>query len=106
MAIGPNVSVITIATAGNATRAGTSGTGATSIYLEAPMSNTGYVYIGASDVSSSKYTACLAAGQGFTIAIDGQPVRPGAGSLDVGLWYVTTSVNGEKCNVTYIDRMG
>ncbi len=100
----PVQSTITVTTHG--TRAALSadtGILASSIYLEALGTNTGYVYIGTSTVSSTNYIARLSAGQGIPLQADaaGGKFRARGNGLQLSSLYADVSVDGEKVQVTY-----
>lgn len=79
-----------------------------SIYFEALGTNTGYIYIGLSTVSSTVYIARLAAGASYVISSDGILAggHLGASGLQLSAFYADSSVNGEKVLVTYMYPMG
>lgn len=62
------------------------------------------IYVGDSTVSSTKYIAALSAGAGFGISTDARGRLGGELQLS-SLWY-DSSVNGEKVQVTYLQRTG
>ncbi len=96
----------TVTTAGTRVQVSSSANYVTSIYFEALGTNTGYIYVGDSLVSSTVHIARLSAGQGFTIAVD---VTTGVGvgaELNLSDYWIDSSVSGEKCQVTYLQRTG
>jgi hypothetical protein len=95
----------TVTTAGTEIQVSTGAQKPASIYFEALGTNTGYVYVGVAAVSSTAYIARLSAGQGFAIASDSGGNRVG-GDLVLSDYWVDTSVNGEKVQVTYLYRTG
>ena len=109
MAIIPKLLTKTVATAGTRVEVTTSTTILpTSIYFEALATNTGYIYIGDSTVSSTVYFARLSPGQGFTFSSDGVGGSGRVGSIGFQLsaFYVDSSVSGEKVQVTYMNQIG
>ncbi len=80
----------------------------TSIYFEANKANSGNIYIGLSDVASTKYIACLTAGSGFCITSDGigGTGRLSGVGLKLNLFYADTSNSGDKVLVTYMFNQG
>ena len=104
MGIAPVNSTVTVTTAGTRTQVLSASTQVISVYIEANRSNTEVMYVGVSDVSSTKYIAALGAGQGFGISTDARG-RLG-GELQINTLYVDSSVNGEKVQVTYMQRTG
>ena len=105
MAVKPVQVTKTVTTAGTQIQVTTSQIYASSIYFEALGSNTGYIYVGGSDVSSTAYITRLSAGQGFAIAADSSG-NARLGGVDIALseLWVDSSVNGEKCQVSYLQR--
>jgi hypothetical protein len=75
----------------------------TSVYFEALASNTGFIYVGLSTVSSTVYIVRLSAGQGFSLQADGIGGRGRLGGIGIQLsnLYIDSSVSGEKVLVTY-----
>lgn len=102
----PIVATKTVTTAGTQIQSTTNtALAVTSVYYEALASNTGNIYIGDADVSSTLYIAKLAAGEGFTIAIDNNGGRATTGSeIQLSSIWIDSSVNGEKVQMTYIQR--
>ncbi len=100
----PINATVTVTTAGTRAQVN-SGAGLlpTSIYFEAATANTGKIFIGLVDVSSTKYIACLAAGQGFSVTSDGigGHGRLSGIGLKLAAFYADCSVSGEKVQVTY-----
>jgi hypothetical protein len=101
----PVNATVTVATAGTRVQINsTAGLLPTSIYFEALGSNSGNMFIGLSDVASTKYIARLTAGNGFSITSDG---IGGTGRLSgIGLslasFYADCSSSGDKVQVTYM----
>lgn len=109
MGIAPVNASKTVATAGTRVQFTTSAIYCTSIYVEALGGNTGYIYVGGSNVSSTVYIARLGAGQGITFAIDGDPkasAATGGNEYNLNFLYLDSSVSGEKALVTYQQRVG
>lgn len=109
MAITPKLLTKAVTTAG--TRVQTTATTTilpTSIYFEALGTNTGYIYIGNSAVSSTVYFARLSPGQGFTLSSDGVGGSGRVGSIGLQLSniYIDSSVNGESVQITYMNQIG
>lgn len=96
----------TVTTAGTRVQVSTSATYVTSIYFEALGTNTGYIYVGDSSVSSTVHIARLSAGQSFTIAVDVTTGHGVGSELNLSDYWVDSSVNGEKVQVTYLQRTG
>ena len=109
MAVTPVNSTVTVTTAGTAAQC-VSDTDykPSSIYFEALGTNTGYIYIGLSGVSSTAYITRLTAGQGFTVKADGLGGhgRVGSAGLQLSAFYADASVSGEKVQVTYMYQTG
>lgn len=109
MGVGPQVSTITVTTAGTRTQIVSATTYVVAVYIEALKTNTGVMYVGDSAVSSTKYSSALAAGAGFGIAIQGYGRVSSSGGgpeLQLNSLYLDASVSGEKVNVTYFTRVG
>lgn len=79
-----------------------------SVYFEATGSNTGFIYIGLSDVNSSNYIARLAAGGNWSLTSDalGTSTRGGGSGLQLSSLYIDSSVNGESVQMTYLYPTG
>lgn len=79
-----------------------------SVYFEALGTNTGYIYVGLSDVSSTQYIAKLAVsstvGQGFALDIGslGGQFRLGGQGIQLSNFWIDSSVNGESVLFTYV----
>ncbi len=110
MGIKPVRATITNTTAGTRTQCTSASNYATSIYFEAAKANTGNIYLGLSDVSSTVYISCLAAGEGFAVNIDGSVIRAGSATggneIQLTSFWIDSSVSGEKCQFTYMQRVG
>lgn len=109
MGIKPIIASKTVTTAGTRVQFTATAIYATSIYVEALGSNTGFIYVGDSTVSSTVYAARLGAGQGISFAIDGDPkasAATGGNEYNLNFLYIDSSVNGEKALVTYQQRVG
>lgn len=109
MAITPVQAVKTVTTAATAVRFSTGNEKPSSIYFEALGTNTGYIYIGLSNVSATNYIARLSAGQGFTMSVDGVNginYRAGGMGLQLSDYWADCSVNGEKVCWTYMYATG
>jgi hypothetical protein len=108
MAITPVNSTLTVTTAGTEVQCtATTSIKPTSVYFEALGTNTGYIYIGLSTVSSTVYMARLAAGEGFSLGTGaGANFRSGGQGIQLSALYVDSSVNGEKVQMTYMYEQG
>lgn len=113
MAVTPVNATVTVTTAGTRVQVNSStAIKPASIYFEALGSNTGYIYIGLSDVSSTKYIAKLgvtsSVGQGFSLTAAGAGglYKGGGQGIQLSDLYVDSSVNGEKVQVTYLYSQG
>lgn len=102
----PVNTVKTVTTAGTEVRVSTGNERPSSIYFEALGTNTGYIYVGLSTVSSTVYIARLSAGQGFSISADSTGSARLGADLKLSDYWVDSSVNGEKVQVTYLYRTG
>jgi len=85
----------TVTTAGTRVTVSSSALSVLSFTVQANVGNTGYIYVGASDVTSSN-TVALAAGQSVNFpAIQGH-------EMDIGTnFYLDSSVNGEGAKILY-----
>lgn len=109
MAVTPTHSTLTNTTAGTRTQCtATTSINPSSVYFEAAGANTGYIYVGLVTVSSTVYITRLSAGQGFMISADGvgMSYRAGGSGLQLSAFYVDSSVNGEKVQMTYVYSTG
>lgn len=91
-----------VASAGSAEQISTSAIAVTSIYIEADKDNTGNIYVGDSNVSSARYTAKLAAGEGVTLKADQIPRQDD--ELILSDYYIDADVNAESAQISYIKR--
>ena len=109
MGVKPINATKTVTTAGTRVQFQSAAGYATSIYFEALKTNTGNIYIGDSTVSATKYIACLPAGVGFTFAADsfGRAGSANGGTeIQINTLWCDSSVNGEKVQWTYLERVG
>lgn len=109
MAVTPVNTTVTVTTAGTRVQAITdSDYKPTSIYFEALGTNTGYIYVGLSTVSSTVHISRLSAGEGIEIKADGigGHGRIGSTGIQASAFYVDSSVSGEKVQVTYLYPTG
>lgn len=68
------------------------------VYVSAPAANTGAIYIGDSDVAVGRGIE-LAKGTSYTIS------APKGEMIDIRSIYVDAATNGDKVNVTYLQRV-
>lgn len=110
MAVTPVNTALTVTTAGTEIQCTTdTDIKPSSVYFEALGTNTGFIYIGLSTVSSTVYIARLSAGQGFTVAADaagGMNYRAGGAGIQLSNLWVDSSVNGEKVQMSYMYTTG
>lgn len=109
MAITPVNATLTVTTAGTEIQCTSDADiKPSSVYFEALGTNTGFIYVGLSTVTSTLYIARLSAGQGFTLSSDGLAAGGRLGSVGIQLsaLYVDSSVNGEKVQLTYMYPTG
>jgi len=109
MGVVPVNSNVTVTTAGTSVRAVSAPTYADAIYFEALGGNSSYIYIGLSDVSSTKYIARLAAGQGISLSANTQGrvgTASGGAQLQVNSYYVDAGANSQSVMLTYFPRVG
>lgn len=97
----PNISTVTVTTAGTRVQAASS---STACYILIFESIAGTIYVGDSTVASTKYVAKLTAGQ--RLVLQGYPDGgPNAGCFQLSSFYLDCATNGDKCQVTYFQRM-
>jgi hypothetical protein len=105
MAITPVQSTVTVTTAGTRVRPNSdTSILPTTIYFEALGTNTGNIYIGLSNVSSTSYIARLSAGQAVCFSSDhtgSSAVTKDSVCYQLSNFYVDSSVSGEAVQVTY-----
>lgn len=104
----PNTLVKTIAVTSTAVRVTTDTTLLPStIYFEASLSNTGIMYVGGSDVLSSKYMAALQPGQGIELNSDTAVFQGLGGAQEYQLsgFYINGTA-GDVAMATYLNRFG
>lgn len=103
MGVKPKVASKTVTTAGTRVQLTTSALLAPSFYIEALGTNTGFIYVGDSSVSSTLYMARLSAGQGFSLSgvSEGRGI---GGEISLSTIWIDSSVNGEKALWSYLDR--
>lgn len=85
---------VTVATAG--TRVQVSATNpklARAVRIEADGGNTGVIYVGDANVSSSRYAAKLSAGDSFVLD---------SGTYNLALLWLDASSNAQKAQVSYV----
>ena len=70
MQLKPHGFLKTVTTAGTQERLTTSNRVAPAVLLQAELTNTGYIYVGDSEVSSTNYGVCLAAGDVYTLSAE------------------------------------
>lgn len=95
----------TVTTAGTRVQFTTGSDLVTSVYVEALGSNTGYIYVGLSTVSSTVYISRLAAGEGVTIAVDSVSKHTAGSMFSLSSIWLDSSVNGEKALVSYLTNV-
>ena len=111
MAVTPVLLTKTIATAGTQIQVTTdTDIRPISVYFEADAANTGVIYIGLSDVSSTSYFARLTipsttSAPGWSIS-GTDAGRAGGSGIQLSNFWVDSSVNGEKVHVTYVYATG
>lgn len=82
------------------------------VYFEADAANTGVIYIGLSDVSSTDYIARLAipsTSSSPSFALNSPAAglgRIGSSGIQLSSLWVDSSVSGEKVHITYMYETG
>lgn len=111
MAVTPTLITKTVTTAGTQVQVTTdTDIKPISVYFEADAANTGVIYIGLSDVSSTSYFARLpipstASSPGWSISgVDAG--RSGGSAIQLSNIWVDSSVDGEKVHITYVYATG
>lgn len=112
MAVTPILITKTVTTAGTQVQVTTdTDIKPVSVYFEADAANTGYIYIGLSDVSSTSYLSRLtiptsASSPSWSISSASNGGRIGATGIQLSNLWVDSSVNGEKVHITYVYEIG
>lgn len=75
------------------------------LIITADAGNSGSIYVGDANVSTTRYTAKLAANASISVPMI-SPSRPGASNLDLSKFYVLGSAASQKVQVTYFERLG
>jgi len=104
MALKPNITTVAVATAGVRVQASS-----TNLYCEWVRfeSVAGTIYVGASDVASTKYMTKLAAGVGYDLKNPGQTNHAGdKQSFNLKNFWFDSAGSGDKCQMTYFTRIG
>lgn len=102
MAIPVNTST-TVTTAGTRVQLTASAISAPYVIFQAPAANTNPIFIGLSDVASTKYMVRLAAGSVFVL--EGTTTNRGlGGEIELNSLYVDATTNGDKLFWTYVPR--
>lgn len=68
------------------------------IYISAPAANTGSIYVGDSSVATTRGIE-IPKGTSFTI------MAPRGDMINIRDIYVDAANNGDKCNITYLQRV-
>lgn len=76
------------------------------IIFSAPKANTGDIYIGISDVSSTDFIYELQPGESCTLSIDASMGRMGSTGFQLSDFWVDAATAGDDCNVTYWQLVG
>lgn len=97
-----SIADVTVTTAGTEVQLSSTTIRASSVTIQALNTNTGFIYVGDSNVASGRGIE-LDAGQAITISAD-LSGRPGGDEIDLSDIYVDSSVNGEKVKVVYQKR--
>lgn len=109
MGLKPVILTKTVTTAGTEIAVSSTDLYVTTVYFEALSTNTGVIFVGDLNVTSTLYMTRLAAGAGFSLSVP-SPIMPGSSSggneLNLKHLYVDCSVNGEKVQVSYLQRVG
>ena len=97
------LAVITVATAGTRVQVSASSLNAYKVFVTCP---TGVIYVGDSNVSSSRYTHKVTAAAANTVEITGYiQGAPDVGSVQLSSLYVDAGTNGDKAVVGYLTRL-
>lgn len=107
MAITPVILNKTVTTAGTQIQITTDTTiKPSTIIIEGTRANTGFIYVGLSDVSSTDYIASLDAGERLVLNSNFTGLEAGdIADFQLSDLWVDSSVNGETCQVTYFERV-
>jgi len=93
---------VTLTTAGTSQRLVAAPNLVLTTTISASPSNSGYIYVGDSNVSSTRYAARLAAGE--FVVIDGPSAEGGSDSFDLYDIYIDGSASSDKVMVAYQER--
>ena len=93
---------LTIPTAGTAVQANANPIQAAAVAFEADKDNTGYIYIGLSDVSSNKYIAALKKGE--QLEFEASIIHGNTDAYIVSDYYIDTETNGNTVHISYQHR--
>ena len=104
MYLKPHCFLSTVAAAGTEERLTDSGIRVPAVILQAIRGNTGYVYVGDNQVSSTNYGIDLGAGDPVTISSEDF----GMGKADISLKdiWLDVSVSGDGVSVFYLEMVG
>lgn len=92
----------TVVTSGTEIQVSATQTPITTIIFSVPAANTGSIYVGDSDVSTTRGVE-VPKGTTFSISVD-QSGRSGGEEMFLSDFYVDAATNGDKVNVSYIKR--
>lgn len=95
------ISTVTVTTAGTRVQVTSSTIMVESVTIQGHETNTGYIYIGASDVASTKGLVVSAK---ESVTITGEQIRGTTETFDLSDVWIDSSVNGEKARVIYQSR--
>ena len=93
---------ITVATSGTEQQVSATATPITTLVVSAPATNTGAIYVGDSNVTT---TRGIEVAKGTTVSISADMSgRAGGEELILSDFYIDAATNGDKANVSYITR--
>jgi hypothetical protein len=97
-----NPAAITVTTAGTRVQLSATSITTTEITITGDTANSGTIYVGDSNVSSTRYMYALAAGE--TVAIMAPSIRGNQEDYDLSDFWVDASENTQKAQIAYVGR--
>lgn len=105
--IGPTTITKTVAAAGTRVQVSTSDLFCSAVFFECDNTGTGPIYVGDVTVVSTKYMTRLVKGNtGIWIMPGAFGARPQGGLINLKNFYLDAGASGDKCQVTYFQRVG
>lgn len=102
MALKPHCFLKTVTADTTQERLITSNISVPAVLLQAELSNTGYVYVGDSEVSATNYGVCLSAGDVYTLSAE--ELGWGKSFISMKDVWLDVSVAGDGVSCMYLER--